>query len=677
MRSRGERRDRAEARAFRYSAWDGTQQGFDLDAAALLDELSDDLMYHGDLDAALRRMMQEGTRDRNGDELMGLRDMLQRLRERRKEMLERHDLGGVYEDIAERLREVIDEEREGIERRRDDVARGGDEREQEIVNATADERSRQLDELSPDLAGRVQDLQRYEWMDEGARQKFEELLEELREQLMQSYFNQMSEGMQNLSPERMAQMKDMMAELNSMLEQRARGEEPDFEGFMDRHGEFFPGDPQSLDELLEQMARSMAQMQQLLNSMTPEQRAQIQALSDSLLEDMDLRWQLDQLSRNLQQAFPQLPWERSMDFRGDDPMSMGQMPGLLDQLGDLDDLEHLMRQATQPGELAEVDLDQVRDLLGDDAARSLERLAELAKMLEEAGLIEQREGRTELTPRGLRAIGQKALGDLYRKLMKDRPGRHELQFAGTGHDPVYEHKPYEWGDPFRLNVEETIKNAIWRQGSGTPVRLLPVDFEVERTEQTTTSATVLLLDVSMSMPMRDNFLPAKKVAMALHALITGQYPRDYFGLVSFGRVAREVKPEKLPEMSWDFEYGTNMHHALMIARRMLSKQTGTKQVIMVTDGEPTAHITPDGYAPFAYPTSHETQVETLKEVMRCTRDGIRINTFMLDDGWNLRSFVEQMCRINKGRAFYTTPDTLGDYVLVDFLEHRRTSRRAS
>jgi uncharacterized protein with von Willebrand factor type A (vWA) domain len=487
----------------------------------------------------------------------------------------------------------------------------------------------------------------------------------------------MSEGMQNLSPERMAQMKDMMAELNSMLEQRARGEEPDFEGFMDRHGEFFPGDPQSLDELLEQMARSMAQMQQLLNSMTPEQRAQIQALSDSLLEDMDLRWQLDQLSRNLQQAFPQLPWERSMDFRGDDPMSMGQMPGLLDQLGDLDDLEHLMRQATQPGELAEVDLDQVRDLLGDDAARSLERLAELAKMLEEAGLIEQREGRTELTPRGLRAIGQKALGDLYRKLMKDRPGRHELQFAGTGHDPVYEHKPYEWGDPFRLNVEETIKNAIWRQGSGTPVRLLPVDFEVERTEQTTTSATVLLLDVSMSMPMRDNFLPAKKVAMALHALITGQYPRDYFGLVSFGRVAREVKPEKLPEMSWDFEYGTNMHHALMIARRMLSKQTGTKQVIMVTDGEPTAHITPDGYAPFAYPTSYETQVETLKEVMRCTRDGIRINTFMLDDGWNLRSFVEQMCRINKGRAFYTTPDTLGDYVLVDFLEHRRTSRRAS
>jgi len=502
-------------------------------------------------------------------------------------------------------------------------------------------------------------------------------MDELREQLMQSYFNQMSEGMQNLTPERMQRMKDMMSELNHMLEQREAGEEPDFDGFMERYGDFFPQNPQSLDELLEQMAQSMAQMQQLMNSMSPEQRAQLQALAESLMEDMDLRWQVDQLSRNLQQAFPQLPWERSMNFRGDDPLSMSQMPGLLDQLGDMDDLEHLLQQATQPGELSEVDLDKAREMLGDDAARSLERLAELAKMLEDAGLIENREGRLELTPRGLRAIGQKALGDLYRKLVKDRAGRHEVHSAGTGHDPAYEHKPYEWGDPFRLDVQQTVKNAIWRQGAGTPVRLTPADFEIERTEQTTRSATVLMLDVSMSMPMRDNFLPAKKVAIALHALITSQYPRDYFGLVSFGRVAREVAPEKLPEMSWDFEYGTNMQHALLLARKMLSRQSGTKQVIMVTDGEPTAHITPDGQAYFDYPPSPVTIEETLKEVMRCTRDGVRINTFMLDDGWNLKTFVEQMCRINRGRAFYTTPDTLGDYVLVDFLEQRRENRRAS
>jgi uncharacterized protein with von Willebrand factor type A (vWA) domain len=493
---------------------------------------------------------------------------------------------------------------------------------------------------------------------------------------MQSHFNQLSEGMQNMTPERMQQMKDMLNELNQMLEQRERGEEPDFEGFMQRHGEFFPGNPQTLDELLEQMAQSMAQMQQLLNSMTPEQRAQLQGLAQSLLEDLDLRWQVDELARNLQNAFPNMPWNRSMNFSGDEPMQLGQVPGLLDMLGNMDDLEHLLQSATQPGELAEVDIDQARDLLGNDAARSLERLREHARMLEEAGLIEQREGRLELTPKGIRAIGNKALGDLYRKLLKDRAGRHEVERSGIGNERAFEHKPYEFGDPFHLNVEETVKNAIWRGGGGTPVRLAPTDFEVERTELLTRSSTVLLLDVSLSTPMRDNFLSAKKVAMALHALITTKFPRDYFGLVSFGRVAREVKPELLPEMSWDFEWGTNMQHALMLARKQLAREGGTKQVIMVTDGEPTAHIE-GGEAYFQYPPSPVTIEETLKEVMRCTREGIRINTFMLDESYYLRSFVERMMRMNKGRAFFTTPDTLGDYVLVDFLEQKRETRRAS
>jgi uncharacterized protein with von Willebrand factor type A (vWA) domain len=661
----------------RYSAWDGSQTGFDLDAESLLDEMSDDLLYHGDLNAALRRMMQQGFRDRNNEELMGLREMLQQLRERRRQELENRDLGGVYDDIAEQLNEVVDMEREGIDQRVDEAAASGDQRRQEIVEGAADNRRMELDMMPPDLAGKVQALQNYDFMDDAARQRFEELMEQLKEQLMQSYFNQMAEGMQNMTPERMQQMKDMMNELNQMLEQRERGEEPDFDGFMDRHGDFFPGNPQSLDELLEQMAQSMAQMQQLMNSMSPEQRAQLQALSDSLLEDMDLRWQVEQLSQNLQQAFPNLPWDRSQRFSGDDPLQFGEMPGLLDTLGDLDDLENLMRSATQPGELAEVDLDRARELLGDDAAKSLERLRELTKMLEEAGLIEQREGRLELTPRAIRAIGNKALSDIYRKLLKDRAGRHEVERTGAGNEHAHEHKPYEFGDPFHLNVQETVKNAIWRSGAGTPVRLSPDDFEVERTELLTRSATVLLLDVSLSMPMRDNFLPAKKVAMALHSLITSQFPRDYFGLVSFGRVAREVKPELLPEMSWDFEWGTNMHHALLLARKQLSRQSGTKQIIMVTDGEPTAHILPSGDPYFQYPPSHETIEETLKEVMRCTRDGIRINTFMLDESYYLRDFVERMTSVNGGRAFFTNADNLGDYVLVDFLDHRKTSRRAS
>ncbi len=660
---------------FRYSRWDGSQTGFELDAEQLLDEMSDDLLYHGDLNAALRRLMQQGFKDRNNEQLMGLREMLQKLRERRRQELENRDLGGVYDDIAQQLNEVVDMEREGIDRRVEEATRSGDQRRQELVEDVAEQRRGQLEQLPPDLAGKVQSLQEYEFMDDAARERFEELMGQLREQLMQSYFNQLSEGMQNMSPERMQQMKDMLNELNQMLEQRERGEEPDFEGFMERHGEFFPGNPQSLDELLEQMAQSMAQMQQLLNSMSPEQRAQLQGLAEALLEDMDLRWQVDQLSRNLQQAFPNLPWQRSQRFSGDDPLQFGQMAGLLDTLGDLDDLEHLLRSATQPGELAEVDLDRARELLGDDAAQSLDRLRELTKMLEEAGLIEQREGRLELTPRAVRAIGRKALADIYRKLLKDRAGRHDVENTGAGNEYAHDHKPYEFGDPFHLNVQETVKNAIWRGGAGTPVRLIPDDFEIDRTEHITRSATVLMLDVSLSMPMRDNFLPAKKVAMALHSLITTQFPRDYFGLVAFGRVAREVKPELLPEMSWDFEWGTNMHHALLLARRQLNRQSGQKQIIMVTDGEPTAHIE-HGEPYFQYPPSPITIEETLKEVMRCTRDGIRINTFMLDESYYLRSFVEQMMRVNGGRAFFTNADSLGDYVLVDFLDHKRERRRA-
>jgi len=302
-------------------------------------------------------------------------------------------------------------------------------------------------------------------------------------------------------------------------------------------------------------------------------------------------------------------------------------------------------------------------------------MAELAKMLEDAGLIENREGRFELTPKGVRKVGSNALNDLFSKLAKDKMGQHQIDRSGVGHERSYESKPYEYGDPFNLDLHRTIRNALRRNGAGTPVRLSPDDFEIERTEHLTKSSTVLMLDLSLSMPMRDNFLPAKKVAMALHALITSQFPRDYFGLVSFGRVAREVKPELLPEMSWDFEWGTNMQHALLLARKQLSRQTGTKQIIMVTDGEPTAHIE-GGEAYFQYPPSPVTIEETLKEVMRCTRDGIRINTFMLDESYYLRSFVEQMMRVNGGRAFFTNADTLGDYVLVDFLDHRRQHRRA-
>jgi uncharacterized protein with von Willebrand factor type A (vWA) domain len=658
----------------RYSRWDGTQAGFELDADDILSEITDDLLYHGDLNAALRRMMQSGFRDQNGERLAGMRELMERLRRRRKDELEKYDLGGVYDDIARELREVVDQERGGIDQLEQEARESGDQRRQEITTQVAQEKRIQLDLLPPDLAGQVRELSEYEFTSSEARERFDELMDKLRQQLMQSYFNQMSGALQNVSPEQMQRMKDMLSALNQMLEQRANGQEPDFESFMQQYGDFFPGNPQTLDELLEQMAEQMAAMQAMLNSMTPEQRAQLQGLAEQLLEDMDLRWQVDQLGQNLRDLFPQMGWDRRYNFSGQDPLGFVEAAQLMDKLGDIDQLENLMRSATSPGALAEVDIDKARDLLGDDGARSLERLAELARMLEEAGLIEQKEGRYELTPKGMRKIGQNALADLFAKLNQDRIGRHQLERSGVGHERNYDSKPYEYGDPFNLQIERTLRNAIRRSGGGTPVHLQPDDFEVERTETITRSSTVLMLDLSLSMPMRDNFLAAKKVAMALHSLISSQFPRDYLGIVGFSEVARELKPEQLPEVSWDFVYGTNMQHAFLLSRHMLARQSGTKQIIMVTDGEPTAHLLPGGDVFFNYPPVRETVEATLKEVARCTREDIRINTFMLDANSYLRSFVEQLTRMNRGRAFFTTPETLGSYVLVDFIEQKRALR---
>ena len=557
-----------------------------------------------------------------------------------------------------------------------DAETSGDPRRSEAARNAAAERNMRLDLMPNDLAGKVKELSAYDFESAEAAQRFEQLMDKLREQLMQQMVDQMSSAVQNMSPEDMARMKDMMAALNEMIERQQRGEDPQFEQFMEQFGDFFPENPQSLEELLQQMAQRMAAMQAMLNSMTPEQRAQLQQLSDQLLEDMDLRWQMDQLGQNLRGMFPQMQWNQSYDFDGQEGMGMGQAMQTMQELGDLDQLENLLRNATNPGALAEADMDRVRELMGDDAAKSLERLAELTKMLQDAGLIEQKEGRLELTPKGLRKIGSNALKDLFTKLDKDKTGQHQLDRFGQGHERTYETKQYEYGDPFNLDLQRTIRNAVRRNGAETPVRLSPDDFEIERTEHTTKSSTVLMLDLSLSMPMRDNFLPAKKVTMALHSLITSQFPRDYMGIVGFSETARILTAAQLPEVSWDFVYGTNMQHGFVLARQLLAKQTGTKQIIMITDGEPTAHINGYGEPEFHYPPIRATVDATLLEVARCTRERIRINTFMLDPDRSLQHFVAKLTEMNRGRAFYTTPENLGDYVLVDFIEQKRELLRA-
>lgn len=666
------------ARRFVYSRWDGSQRGFDVDADFLMEQITDEVIHHGDVDAALRRIMERGLRTPDGRQMPGLAELRDRIRDRREEISESGELDGSLAEAARELADIIDEERHAIENARDDATRSGDERRAENANAAADERQMRLDLLPDDLAGRMQSLQSYNFESAEAARRFDELSERLRSEMMQQIVDRVAEGMESVTPEDVQRTKEMLSALNEMIARRDQGEDPKFEEFMDEYGDMFPDNPETLDDLLESIARRMAAMQAMMNSMSPEQREQLARLSQQFMDDMDLQWQMDQLSSSLQAQFGSLNSESSYEMSGDSPMSMSQALDAMAEMGRLDELEGMLDAATSPADLAEIDPDKIRETLGDDAASALEQLSRLTNELIEAGLVDRVEGRLELTPRGLKTLGTNALRDLFSSLRQDRTGQHQMSAIGQGHESAYDTKPYEFGDPFRLDLHQTIRNAIARQGSGTPVRLSPDDFEVERTEHLTRAATVLMVDLSMSMPMRGNFLPAKKMAMALHTLITSRFPHDFIGLVGFSETAREITASQLPEVSWDYVYGTNMHHGFTLARKMLAREHGTKQIIMVTDGEPTAHITSRGDVFFDYPPAPETLEVTLKEVLRCTRDGIRINTFVLDATASLDRFISQLTKMNGGRAFHTTNDELGGYVLEDFIERRQrvTRRRA-
>ena len=666
------------ARRFVYSRWDGSQRGFDVDADVLMEQITDEVIHHGDVEAALRRIMERGLQTPDGRQMPGLSELRDRIRDRREEIAESGELDGSLAEAARELADILDEERHAIENARDDALRSGDERRAENANAAADERQMRLDLLPDDLAGRMQSLQSYNFESAEASRRFDELSERLRSEMMQQVVDRVSEGMESVTPEDVQRTKEMLAALNEMIAKRDQGEDPGFEKFMDEYGDMFPDDPETLDELLESIARRMAAMQAMLNSMSPEQREQLARLSQQFMDDMDLQWQMEQLSSSLQAQFGQLNSESSYEMSGESPLSMSQALDAMAEMGRLDELEGMLDAATSPADLAEIDPEKIRETLGEDAASALEQLSRLTNELIEAGLVDRVEGRLELTPRGLKTLGSNALRDLFSSLRQDRSGQHQMATVGQGHESAYDTKPYEFGDPFRLDLHQTIRNAIARQGSGTPVRLSPDDFEVERTEHLTRAATVLMVDLSMSMPMRGNFLPAKKMAMALHSLITSRFPHDFIGLVGFSETAREITAAQLPEVSWDYVYGTNMHHGFTLARKMLVREHGTKQIIMVTDGEPTAHITSRGDVYFDYPPAPETLEVTLREVLRCTRDGIRINTFVLDATASLDRFISQLTQMNGGRAFHTTNDELGGYVLEDFIERRQriTHRRA-
>jgi uncharacterized protein with von Willebrand factor type A (vWA) domain len=360
-------------------------------------------------------------------------------------------------------------------------------------------------------------------------------------------------------------------------------------------------------------------------------------------------------------------------FRGDEPLSLQEAMKLMDDLQELDRLEKQLRSADDAANLEGIDAEELRRLLGEESADQLEQLKRITKMLEEAGYLERKGRKWELTPLAIRKIGQKALRDIFQHLKRDRFGNHESDHRGRGGDRTDDTKLYEFGDPFLLDLRSTLQHALERQGVGTPLKVEPADFEVFRTEQLNQASTVLLLDLSRSMMYRGCFLAAKKVALALHSLIKSQFPRDNLYLVTFSLYARTVRPEALTALRWsEWEYGTNLQDGLMHARKLLARHpAGTRQIVVITDGEPTAYWEPGHSQPiFSYPPTYRTLQQTLLEVVRCTRERIRINTFMLERSHGLMRFVDDITRINRGRAFFADPENLGDYILVDYLAQK-------
>jgi uncharacterized protein with von Willebrand factor type A (vWA) domain len=715
--------------AFRYSEWDGTQEIPSLDADELLEALTDDLMNFGDLQHAMRNLLQRGMRDSQGNRLQGLRDLLQQLRQQRRNTLDRYNLSSVIDDIKKRLDEILGMERATIDRRLDEATGGapqspdanagepaprhegappeanapasgqqqtsgqgdasgaGAERGQpaagdrdqfaEMLKNIADRKKSFLDSLPPDTAGAVKALQNYEFMDPEAQHKFTELMDMLKKAMTETFFKDMYNQIANMSPEDMARMKQMVKDLNQMLSDRLAGGEPDFEKFMQQYGDLFgPNPPQTLDELVERLQGQAAQMQNLLDSLPGDMRQQLQELLADKVGDPDLQAELSELQTNLEFLSPMRDMRNQYPFRGDEELDLNEAMGVMDKMQSMDDLERQIERTQYGGDIDDIDEEKLKDLLGDEASETLDQLKKFLEVLEEQGYIRRKGNSYELTPRGTRKIGQKALGEIYSQLKDDSFGKHAIRDTGHGGERADDTKKYEFGDPFHLALDKTIMNSLQREGPSLPVRLDKDDFEVYRSEQLTQTATVMMVDLSWSMALRGSFQAAKKVALALNNLIRSQFSRDSLYIIGFSAYARELKAEQLPYVRWDESVlGTNMHHALMLAQNLLAKHTaGTKQIIMISDGEPTAHLE-RGRSYFAYPPSPITIRETLKEVKRATRKGITINTFMLDRNYYLKEFVNQVAKINKGRVFYTTPDKLGQYILVDYVKNKRKDVR--
>jgi uncharacterized protein with von Willebrand factor type A (vWA) domain len=652
--------------AYRYGPW---HEGPDplappYDIAAALDDLGDAVLDGANTSDALRDLLRNGSPG-----LRGLDELLHRVREQRRQLRERGRLDGTLEEARALLDKAVGQERAALFPDPSDDARL---------------RETELDTLPSDPARAIRALAEYEWRSPEARQTYEQLKDLLRQEVLDSQFRGMKQAMQQMqsgSPEAaesMQAVKDMLADLNEMLAADARGEhsQEQFDEFMAKHGQFFPDNPANLEELVDSLARRAAAMQRMLASMTPEQRDELAALMAQAMEDMGLASEMSRLNDALRQRRPDLDWNGRTRMRGAQPLGMSDATTALEELADLEELESTLGQEYAGANLDDIDEDAVRRALGRSAVDDLRQLREIERELERQGYLRREGGRLELTPKAVRRLGATALRRVFASLSSATRGDHDMPDAGSAGELTGASRAWQFGDEQPLDVVRTVQNAILR-GGGMPngVRLHVDDFEVVETERRTSAAVCLLVDLSWSMTLRGTWGVAKSTALALHSLVTTKFPQDALQVIGFSNYARVLQPTELAGLDAEMVQGTNLQHALLIAGRFLDRHPEHEPVVLVvTDGEPTAHLLPNGDYAFDWPPSRETLTLTLAETDKMTRRGATLNVFMLADDQGLVDFIELLAKRNGGRVFSPSNDNLGDYVVSDYLRARRGRR---
>ena len=658
-------------RGYRYGSW---HEGPDplappYDVRRALDRIGDDVLTGSTPRDALRRLLRQGM-DGDGNGPRGLDDMLRRLREQRKRLRESGWLDGTLQEVRRLIDTAV-----------------GQERTQLFPDPSDDARFREatLDALPSDPARAVRQLDSYDWRSPEAAQTFEQVKDLLRREVLDTQFRGMKQALENPDPAAMQRIKDMLADLNSMLAADARGEhtQEDFDEFMAAYGDMFPENPRDLEELVDLLARRAAAAERMMQSLTPQQRDELAALMAGALEDMDLASQMSQLGEALRSRRPDLDWNGRERVRGEQPLGAGDATSAVQDLADLEELEAAVGQDYPGASLEDVDEEAVRRALGRRAADDLSELRRLERELEEQGYVNRTGGRLQLTAKAIRRLGQTALRKVFADLHTTARGGHDVHDAGQAGEVTGASRQWQFGDEQPLDVVRTLTNAV-RAGRASigpditrrGIRLRTDDFEVAETDRRTSAAVCLLVDLSYSMVLRDTWGAAKATALALHSLVSGQFPQDALTIIGFSSFARTLTAAELAEMDADYVQGTNLQHALILAGRFLDEHPQAEPVVLVvTDGEPTAHLLPGGQPWFAWPPEPETLELTVAEVDRMTRRGAALNVFALDVDPRLLGFMQELARRNGGRVLQPDPRRLGQYVVSDYLSRRSGGRR--